>query len=746
MAREHIGNTEKKKVFYNINTLTRHAAVLGTTGSGKTVMSKVLAEEALAKGIPVIAIDPKGDIGTLGIINTNFDFRPFGKLSKQTAQRTANAYLKNLQEADVNYKELLKKLATTKTEIYVPKSNHGQQLSMMPNLDAPKNFSKMIENDPLLIQDFVEPVSESILKLAGVKNNDRAKTLISTILLNTWTKGENLTIIKLITKILNPDFENIGSLNLDDFMKENDRKKLAASVNLLISDPSRVAWSRGKRMNISKMLSKGTLSVFDLRFCRGQEEKQFVSEQIMQELYRYLLNKGGTEKLRCILYFDELAGFLPLAPSNPPSKKLLELLIRQGRAFGLGVILATQNPGDIDYKILGNVGTRFIGKLRTENDIDKVATATGMDKTKLRTALGNVKTGEFVYNNAVDNKTMLFKARWLVTFHKGPLKPEELRWVTNPTIRPIIKGKINPVAQKKETKQKKKKQISKPNAKKEKTISVEKDVLEKLTSEIKKYADTITIKRAISEQEKYAPHLKIVIEPQKEKGLKLPMKGPFVFDLTAKMIPIGNYLKNVAWGTPKKNIKILPPKRSVKQAFNYAIKQARTELKTKYYESTIIEMKRIKKDKILKMNREYLQKMIEPKLQQLKTKAARANKILKDKIKDNNKKMAELKRKNFRQGTKRFVKKVLTKKNLVSKTKQMKEWDKKIKDLKRKNKLLNQRIKSNLAIAEKKQKALINQAEKKASSCIKKYSYVPARKRMVVHAHILLVPVNRGRI
>jgi hypothetical protein len=427
-----IGSKDSKDIKYEINDLTKHAAVLGTTGSGKTVMCKVLIEEALLKGIPVIAIDPKGDISGLGIHSKDFDFRPF--LSKSKAESVAKKYFSS--------HKVKPPLFAHKTIVFTPKSKAGKQISLMPDLSCPKNFSK-IKEDNSVVSALVEPISDSLVSLAGITSNkDKVQTLISQIILDSWSSSKDLSINSLIKQLISPQFSSIGSLNLEDFMKEKDRMKAASSINLLLSSPSKKVWSEGSPLSSSDMLKKGSLNIFDLRFCHSQHEKQFVVEQVLQDLYKFLLEKGGSQNLKYILYIDELAGLLPPPPSNPVSKKLLETLIRQARAFGLGIVVATQNPGDIDYKILGNIGSRFIGKLRTDNDIEKVASATDNKPSELKAVIGSLKTGEFFLNNAVRNKNVKFKTRWLYTLHQGPLKEAEIGWINNPSSIPKPQGSL----------------------------------------------------------------------------------------------------------------------------------------------------------------------------------------------------------------------------------------------------------------------------------------------------------------
>jgi len=419
----------------------------------------------------------------------------------------------------------------------------------------------------------------------------------------------------------------------------------------------------------------------------------------------------------------------------------LELLIRQARAFGLGIILATQNPGDIDYKLLGNVGTRFIGKLRTENDIKKVSTAMDLVNAEVRETLKNVQTGEFIYNNAIENKTEKMKARWIVSYHAGPLKLNEIRWINNPTLKPQREGKIE-IITKREAEKKEKKKIR--NEKSSNDYSNSKDILTDIVEKVKKEADITKIKMAVTNENKFAPHLKIVIEPQKEKGLTFEMQGPYVFDLTTKIIPLENYLRKVHWSqTIKKDIHLLKPHRSIKQTVEYAVRGAQNNLKVVYYESSIINMKRKEKSKIEQMNYEHLMQSVKGRLGRIQKKYLNKNKPLNEKIKNNNSKITDLRKKNLKQKTTRIVKKVLTKKNIMTKTKEMHDWEKKIKQYKRENDSLKKKVDKNNEISKNTIERINEQTKRKASSLIKQYIYKPTRDKLIIHATIMLVPVKR---
>jgi len=793
MAKGYLGFSNNKKLNYNLSLLTRHTAILGTTGSGKTVMSKILLEEAMLNGIPVIAIDPKGDVSGICVAREGFDFRPFIGNNKANAEKVANIYIEKAKEFELKKEEIFK-LKSIESRIYTPKSSIGEQISLMPDLTAPKNFESL-SKDHTVVADFVEPISESILSLAEIKGQEKLKSqsLISNIIIHYWKQQNDLNISELIKAILNPPFDTIGSLELNDVITEKNRKKLASQINLLLSSPSKKAMAQGETLDIKELFSKKKLSVFDLRFSGNLEERQFVVQIILQEIYKFLISSGGNEKLRYILYIDELAGILPPPPANPATKKLLELLIRQSRAFGLGIIIATQNPGDVDYKVFGNIGTRFIGKLRTDNDSEKVAGAIGISPSKLKTSLSTLKTGEFILNNSVDNSTKPFRARWLYTLHTGPFSPEQITWINNPkeikapletiVLNTNVKDKkrsvlVNEAKPKKLThatqivkvaleefdKKRKDRETKKTNSRKQATkkqgfklFNEEKTtinqnhkeynkqgfdpILKELIGNAKRYSDTLQLKLAISESKVFVPHLRIVIEPNKKRGLNLELEGPYVFDLTANVIPVDNYLKQISFRqyTPQ-DIQITRPTASLRFAFDYAIKDAKENLRRNYYKSTLLNIASEDLDFIVGKNKEYMLNISFAQEKRLLEIKKRKIDYLKERISRNKKRISQIKRSIVIKKTKRTLKKVLKKARLSKTTQEIEFANKRIKRIEKEIKVFENQIKKVSNEYDKKALRVKEKAIMKAQSGFKEYKYRPTNKDLKVHSTILLVP------
>lgn len=745
MSKVVIGQKEEEKHVFNIDDLTRHATILGSTGSGKTVFGKVLVEECLKKKIPVIAIDPKGDLGGLGIYDKTYDFRPF--VTKEEAykqQRLSKTLLKPLKKIS-DVKEL-----NHKTKIYTPKGEAGYQISLTPDLSVPKAYHDSSSNIKATLVDSVADQITNIVNLG--KDEEKAHSLIATIIKKYWEQQEDLTVHDLVEHIQNPGFEKVGNMKLNDFLSPKKRTKIAGEVNLLISKPSNKILSTGEKLSSKNMFQKNELSVFDLRNCFGEEDKQVVAEKIFQEIYKFLTQQKGSNKLRYVLYIDELASFLPPPPNKPASKKILETLIRQGRAFGLGIILATQNPGDIDYKVLGNIGNRFIGKVRSQNDIDKVATALDMDKSDLREQIKKLETGYFVHNNAIQNTVDVFKSRWVHTLHKGPLSDEEIQWVNMPKTRPSTSGvidfepkpvKINAAELVNEVQTSQEATANKDvdNTKTRVKSEIQTD-LELLIKKVKKYSDETHVKISLSEQKEYTPHLRLIIAPHKFKTLRFEKQGPFIFDLTTGFKEVGQeVIKNKHWSQYVSNdTTIEDTRKGFKKAFTKAFKQSKRQLKQKVYVSKLQDKAYKDKERAIKESYDFIQKDIDKEYDLLDEKRRAELERVRKKINKNNDRIWDLQKKLHWKNIKRGFKRVILNKDILKKTKRMKYYEKRIRDYKKDNeKLRSEKQKIRSSFERKKQKVK-DTYFKKARESVKTKTYVPKRNDVKIHATILLLP------
>ncbi|HEX2557841.1 MAG TPA: helicase HerA-like domain-containing protein, partial [Nitrososphaera sp.] len=431
-ARLHIGQADGSKFELDRASLTKHAIILGATGSGKTVLSKVIVEEAALLGIPTFAIDPKGDIGNLAFQSANFDFSRWSAKEADALRLDRNKYAASLQKTygdkATEFRvapDAASRFTSVTVRIFTPKSSAGLAVGMSPDLSAPKDFGKSLESDIASAADLLDLTSYNLLRLAGYGEGERKEiTFVSAILENSWKNGESLTVKDLIKNIESPSFSTVGSLPVSKVVSDKERKALATRINLLLSDPKLRSWSSAEPINFSEVFRTPSVNILDLRNIQSEQEKHLFVELVLQQLFQWLIKQGSAQTLRYLLYFDEIAGYCPPV-REPPSKKLLLLLIKQARAFGLGMLLASQNAIDLDYKVISNANVRFIGRLGAQRDIQRVSLGLELDSDAEK-EIARLKPGEFFCNIFDPKFRSVVKSRWTLTYHRGPLENSEI--------------------------------------------------------------------------------------------------------------------------------------------------------------------------------------------------------------------------------------------------------------------------------------------------------------------------------
>jgi hypothetical protein len=438
-------NIEKQEITgehinYDARDLTTHAVCIGMTGSGKTGLCICLLEEAAIDKVPAIIIDPKGDI-TNHLLHfpelqpedflewINIDDARRKNLSKEEyAKQVSQTWKKGLEDWGIN-KERIENLAkSVDFTIYTPGSSTGIPINILSSLEVPKITDRETLNN--LITGTVRALLE-LLKISSDPIRDKEGILLSAILQHYWSLGESLSLEKLIQAVQNPPFNRLGVFDLDTFYSSDKRLDLALAINSLIASPSFTEWLTGDPLDISKLLytedGKPRHSIFSLSHL-SDEERMFFVTLILERISSWIQQQSGTTSLRGIIYFDELFGYMPPV-ANPPSKTPLLRLLKQGRAYGLGVVLTTQNPVDLDYKGLTNTGTWFIGKLQTDRDKNRVleglegvsplsSISNEIDYGKIIGALGS---RVFLLHNVHDNAPKIFHTRWAMNYLRGPL-------------------------------------------------------------------------------------------------------------------------------------------------------------------------------------------------------------------------------------------------------------------------------------------------------------------------------------
>ncbi|MEY4636642.1 MAG: hypothetical protein RJA55_2440 [Acidobacteriota bacterium] len=455
-------------LLYDSSDLVTHGVIVGMTGSGKTGLGIDLIEEAAIDGVPVIAIDPKGDLGNLmltfpGLSAAEFtpwvnpdEARRAGQSPEAFGEAEAARWAKGLAEWGQDGGRIARLRDAAEFALYTPGSSSGRPLSIVRSFAAPE---PAILNDPELLSDRVTTAATSVLTLAGVNAEpmrSREHVLVSTLFLEAWRAGIDLDLPALIAQVRTPAVTTVGVLDLESFYPARERFELAMQLNQLLAAPGFSAWLQGEPLSIDRLLhganGRPRVSIISLAHLDDQERMFFVS-LLLNELVGWMRSQRGTSSLRALVYFDEIAGFLPPV-ANPPSKAPLLTLLKQARAFGLGLTVATQNPVDLDYKALANAGTWILGRLQTDRDKARVLdglegaagpAGTGFDRAQIDRLLSSLGKRVFLLHNVHEKEPVLFETRWALSYLRGPLGRDEIKKLSGPATQVPTVPEVPPV-------------------------------------------------------------------------------------------------------------------------------------------------------------------------------------------------------------------------------------------------------------------------------------------------------------
>src|SRR5262245_2213567 len=436
-------------VLYDSKDLVTHAVCVGMTGSGKTGLCLALLEEAALDGVPALVIDPKGDLADLMLtfpdlapadflpcINED-DARRQGLEPAELAKREAERWATGLAGWGQDGARIRRLREAVEIAIYTPGSEAGIPVSVLRSFAAPP---AALRDDGEAFRERIASTATALLGLLGISADpvkSREHILLSTILESAWTAGSDLDLGGLIRQVQSPPIARVGVLDLEAFYPAKERFELATGLNNLLAAPGFAAWMEGEALDVSRLLAtpagKPRIAIFSIAHL-GDAERMFFVSLLLNQTLAWMRAQSGTSSLRAIVYMDEIFGFFPPV-ANPPSKLPLLTLLKQARAFGVGLVLATQNPVDLDYKGLSNAGTWFIGRLQTERDkarvldgLEGVAAAEGgrFDRGRMEEIIAGLGNRVFLMSNVHDDAPVVFQSRWALSYLRGPLTRSQI--------------------------------------------------------------------------------------------------------------------------------------------------------------------------------------------------------------------------------------------------------------------------------------------------------------------------------
>lgn len=436
---------------YDASDLTTHGVVFGMTGSGKTGLCIGLLEEAINEDIPVIIVDPKGDVANLALVfpeQSPDDFKKWvspaqaqreGKDLDTYAAEVAAKWKKGLNSWGINREDILPLQQKMDLRIFTPGSSAGLPVSIVQGFKAPG--AELAWDEEGMLEKIRNTVS-ALLSLLGISADpltSQPHILISNIIDHYWRLGRDLSLEELILNIQKPPFQRLGVFEVNQLMDEKERVELAFKINNIVAAPSFRFWKTGMPLSAGRFFEKKEgkvpVNIFYIAHLNDNERMFFLS-LLLNDIVDWIRKQPGATDLKYLFYMDEIYGYLPPYPQNPPSKNPLMILMKQARAFGLGVVLVTQNPKDIDYKALTNTGTWFIGKLQAETDRERVmeglrgildASGDSLDATEINNLLSSLKKRVFLVKNVHESGVKLFNTRWAISYLAGPLTREQIK-------------------------------------------------------------------------------------------------------------------------------------------------------------------------------------------------------------------------------------------------------------------------------------------------------------------------------
>jgi hypothetical protein len=424
--------------------LLTHGLIVGMTGSGKTGLAVVVIEELLRRGVPVIAVDPKGDLADLLLLFPDLDpasFEPWidveaarrdGKDLAQAARDAAEAWRKGLAQWGLGPADVAALKRSHEAVVYTPGSSAGVPLNVLQSLEPPGVPFAEAEED---LRDEIGGIVAGLLGLLGIEADplrSREAILLANVIEQGWRAGRGFGLESLIASVADPPFEKLGALPVESVYPRKDRQALMLALNNLLAAPGFESWREGEPIDVDRLLrapdGRARLSVVSIAHL-ADAERLFVTALLVDKAKTWMRRQRGTGELRALVYVDEVYGYLPPHPANPPTKGPLLTLLKQARSQGVGVVLATQNPVDLDYKGLSNMGTWIVGTLQTRQDRERLSeglSAVGLEKGAMDRLLDGTRKRVFLLHDVHRPRPCLIESRWALSYLRGPLTRDDI--------------------------------------------------------------------------------------------------------------------------------------------------------------------------------------------------------------------------------------------------------------------------------------------------------------------------------
>ncbi|WP_437662992.1 helicase HerA-like domain-containing protein [Sorangium sp. So ce1182] len=432
--------------------LVTHGVVVGMTGSGKTGLVMVLVEEALRSGVPVLMVDVKGDLPNLLFTFPELspaEFEPWvdpsaaardGRSTADVAGELAARWRAGLASSGLGPADVAALRARMAPRLLTPGTTAGEPIHVLSALEAP---SSLWDEDEEAAREALSASLSLLLRLVG-RDPDPARSREHVLLAHLAERrlrgGGAAGLEELLADLAAPPIAAVGALDVDEFFAPKERQALARELNTLLASPTFATWRKGAPLDVAGWLARDAasgktpaviVSVAHLE----DDERLLVLGLLFEQLLSWVRGLSGTSDLRALVVFDEVFGFLPPHPANPPTKRPLLALLKQARAFGVGVVLATQNPMDLDYKALSNAGAWFVGRLQTDADRERVVEglsgadggAGGVEAAALSAALKALPPRTFFVRNVhMQPPSFLAETRFSLSWLRGPVTRREL--------------------------------------------------------------------------------------------------------------------------------------------------------------------------------------------------------------------------------------------------------------------------------------------------------------------------------